>query len=234
MTGNSHGIKAKLSISNPALGITGLSQQSERKVIFSACGSGWSSGGSGSRSRHCCRSSYSRSGGGGSSSHSIGIHTYHAPCTQVVVPAAIVFTGINVERHCQLIANLNVEVTQTVLAKDAEHTLLGILLMGLYHEFLHLPVITGALGHTTTRLTSHDNLTCNFHLVWVIVLLILITKRNVSLYLLRSGPVLHRLLLLGGAKSRNCDFCKALRIYDFLFDHTHFSLRNAPRLFFFE
>ena len=117
---------------------------------------------SGSSNRGCGSGHDTRSSGSRSTRGSDYTALY-APCTNIVVPTAIVFAGVHIEGNGHHFAHLNVKLAQAVFAKYAEHTLAGELLLGLEHKFLHLPVIASALGHTTTGLASHDNLTSNFH-----------------------------------------------------------------------
>ena len=125
-----------------------------------------SSGSGGGRSGSCyggCGSGYTSRSYGSSYTRSGHHAALYAPSTNIVVPTAIVFAGVDIEGDGHYLAHLTIDFAQADFAKHAEHTFAGELLLGFKNKFLHLPVIASALGHTSTGLAGHDNLTSNFH-----------------------------------------------------------------------
>ena len=70
---------------------------------------------------------------------SSGIYAIHLPCTYIIEPTALILMGINIETDTQLLADLNIHISNLVLTKHAEHTLLGILLVSFDYIVLTLP-----------------------------------------------------------------------------------------------
>ena len=67
------------------------------------------------------------------------------PSTDIVKPTAVPFVSINVERNSHLVADLYIELTQAVFAKDSEYTLLRILLVGFHYKILRFPRVASTL-----------------------------------------------------------------------------------------
>ena len=105
----------------------------------------------GSRGRSCSRgrsrSRVAKSGGGGSglasrNTYCGGINLANIVGTDAVKPAAIVFVGINVERHHHFLTHLNVEAAQAILPKHREYHLLGVCFMCFNHKIFSFPFAT--------------------------------------------------------------------------------------------
>ncbi len=115
---------------------------SERQVI--CCGerhfaSGSGSSGSGSGSTTLGRS--------GRLHHSI--RTGDVICANFIEPSSIIFMGVNIERHRNILPILDIERLDSVLSEQSEQTLSGILSGYFYHILLRHPGIACALRHST-------------------------------------------------------------------------------------
>ena len=108
------------------------------------CSSWLGKGSSLSRSTSGCRSSAAN----------------HVEGTDIIIPTAIELTGINIERHRDVLALLDVELLDAVLTKDIENHMTRILSWDLHDIILHHPRITRALRNATTGLHYCNNLTC--------------------------------------------------------------------------
>ncbi len=115
--------------------------------------------------RSCCRSGVDRSCG----SSRFNVAARHAPCRDVIIPTAIVFTCVNVKRNGQLFAHLNLHLVETVFAENSEHALLGILVMSLDDKFLRLPAVARSCRNAAARLKGCNNLSCDFHIVLLLL-----------------------------------------------------------------
>ncbi len=71
----------------------------------------------------------------------------NAETVDVVEITVLPCAGIDVEIHVNGIALMQVELLDTIGAKDAEKTRTRILILGLNHKLLRLPGVVGALGN---------------------------------------------------------------------------------------
>ena len=117
---------------------------SERQVI--SCGE-----------RHFASGCRRGSSGSSSGSTTLGrsgrlhhsIRTGDVICTNFIEPSAIVFVGVNIERHRNILPILDIERLDSVLSEQSEQTLSGILSGHFYHILLRHPGIACALRHST-------------------------------------------------------------------------------------
>ena len=85
--------------------------------------------------------------GHGSTSHSHGSASdgshiaVYLPSTDVIVPTAIVFTAVDIERYSEGLAQLNIKLRNAISTKHIEHHLARILLHRLEHILLNLPLV---------------------------------------------------------------------------------------------
>ena len=77
------------------------------------------------------------------STHRLDV-TVHTECANRIEPAAIVFAGINVDRHLQTLAHLDIELLDAVVTEHLEENLLGILVLGLQYILSANPLTAGA------------------------------------------------------------------------------------------
>lgn len=77
------------------------------------------------------------------SAHRLDV-TVHTECANRIEPAAIVFAGINVDRHLQTLAHLDIELLDAVVTEHLEENLLGILVLGLQYILSANPLTAGA------------------------------------------------------------------------------------------
>ena len=126
-----------------------MSQSLERQVIvaFSAKGRHRSSLGSRSGSRITDRRE--RCGLGSSADATLSSRNHssrriiggYLPSANLIIPTSIVFAGIDVEAHRQLLPNLNIELSNAVRTKHFEGALLGELLHGLKQISCYFPLV---------------------------------------------------------------------------------------------
>ena len=68
-----------------------------------------------------------------------GVYLAHVKCTDSVKPASIIFMGIDVKGHIDLLTNLNVEPLYAISTEYLKHHFTGVCIMSLYDISLHFP-----------------------------------------------------------------------------------------------
>lgn len=91
--------------------------------------------------RCCCLLRRERCSGGYGACH---LTADNVVGTNIVEPTSVVFTGINIKLNRDFLARLNIKLLDTILAKDVEQHLSGILTRNLNHVFLSHPWVTSA------------------------------------------------------------------------------------------
>lgn len=124
---------------------------SERKVVFLVC-----------RSKVCRRNRsriYGRERRIGHRSLLHRIHTVNSPRADTVEPAALPFTGINVEKHVQFFTHLDIELVYLVLSENVKTHATRILVMSFNYILLYFPRIS-RFRNTASRLKNGDYSSC--------------------------------------------------------------------------
>ena len=88
---------------------------------------------------------------------------YHGVGFDFVVPLALVFGGINVERDVVLALDLDIELADAVFSKDFEDHVTGVLTGDFKDVLLGHPCVAGLLGNARTGGEDCDDCSYKFH-----------------------------------------------------------------------
>ena len=98
------------------------------------------------------------------SSYGSGLRLYlttnYVVGTDIIEPATLILTGINIKLDCQILTILDIELLDTILTKDVEHAPLGILTRHFKYILLSHPRITRTGRNATSWLHYSNNSSC--------------------------------------------------------------------------